>query len=78
VKAYSIAIKGTVASCTNHASIPPGEIRCWILAAAKDGVGAVAKKSKRSRERKKAAPRDNEMIVHERFSSRFGVVSLMR
>ena len=40
-KAYSIAISGTVASCTNQASMPPGEIRCWIFAAARDGVGAI-------------------------------------
>ena len=39
-KAYSIAISGTVASCTNQASMPPGEIRCWIFAAACDGVDA--------------------------------------
>ena len=39
-KAYSIAISGTVASCTNQASMPPGEIRCWILAAACEGVAA--------------------------------------
>src|ERR1700722_1367990 len=37
LKAYSIAISGTVASCTNQASIPPGETRCWILVAACDG-----------------------------------------
>ena len=41
-KAYSIAISGTVASCTNQASMPPGEIRCWILVAACDGVDANA------------------------------------
>ena len=39
-KAYSIAISGTVASCTNQASMPPGETKCWIFAAARDGVGA--------------------------------------
>src|SRR5665811_254757 len=39
-KAYSIAISGTVASCTNQASMPPGEIRCWILAAACAGAAA--------------------------------------
>jgi len=32
-KAYSIAIRGTVASCTNQASMPPGETRRWIFAA---------------------------------------------
>ena len=39
-KAYSIAISGTVASCTNQASMPPGEISRWIFAAACDGVDA--------------------------------------
>jgi len=29
-----MAISGTVASCTNHASMPPDEIKCWIFAAA--------------------------------------------
>ena len=37
-KAYSIAISGTVASCTNQASMPPGETRRWIFAAACDGA----------------------------------------
>ena len=41
-KAYSIAISGTVASCTNQASIPPGETRRWIFAAACDGVDVSA------------------------------------
>ena len=36
-KEYSMAISGTVASCTNQASMPPGETRCWIFAAACDG-----------------------------------------
>ena len=36
-KEYSIAINGTVASCTNHASMPPGETRRWIFVAACDG-----------------------------------------
>ncbi len=36
-KEYSMAISGTVASCTNQASMPPGEVRCWIFAAACDG-----------------------------------------
>src|ERR1700691_4388850 len=40
-KAYSIAISGTVASCTNQASMPPGETRCWILVAASDGEEAI-------------------------------------
>src|SRR3989440_11224992 len=39
-KAYSIAIRGTVASCTNQASMPPGETRRWIFAAACDGADA--------------------------------------
>ena len=38
--AYSIAISGTVASCTNQASMPPGETRRWILAAACAGLVA--------------------------------------
>ena len=29
-KAYSIAISGTVASCTNQASMPPGVVSRWI------------------------------------------------
>ncbi len=37
-KAYSIAISGTVASCTNQASMPPGETSRWIFAAACDGA----------------------------------------
>jgi hypothetical protein len=41
LKAYSIAISGTVASCTNQASMPPGETRCWILVAACDGEEAI-------------------------------------
>ncbi len=41
-KAYSIAIRGTVASCTNQASMPPGEIRCWILVAACDGTEVIS------------------------------------
>ena len=41
-KAYSIAIRGTVASCTNQASMPPGETSRWIFAAACDGVVASA------------------------------------
>ena len=79
-KAYSIAISGTVASCTNQASMPPGEIRCWILAAACDGVDA--------KRHHRQAGGDNEGdargaarspgMDHERFSSRFGVVSLIR
>src|ERR1700678_1911992 len=40
--ANSMATSGTVASCTNQASIPPGEIRCWILAAACEGAGITA------------------------------------
>ena len=48
-KAYSIAISGTVASCTNQASMPPGEIRCWILAAACEGIGASAQAGGRQR-----------------------------
>ena len=40
LKAYSIAISGTVASCTNQASMPPGDTRRWIFAAACDGVDA--------------------------------------
>ena len=40
LKAYSIAIRGTVASCTNQASMPPGETSRWIFAAACDGVAA--------------------------------------
>ncbi|MGY3355784.1 hypothetical protein ACVWZK_002447 [Bradyrhizobium sp. GM0.4] len=32
-----MAISGTVASCTNQASMPPGEVKCWIFAAACDG-----------------------------------------
>src|SRR5947208_14370094 len=40
-KAYSIAIRGTVASCTNQASMPPGDTSRWILAAACDGVEAI-------------------------------------
>src|SRR6478672_5304227 len=39
-KAYSIAITGTVASCTNQASMPPGETRRWIFAAACEGAAA--------------------------------------
>src|SRR3984957_16854152 len=43
-KAYSIAISGTVASCTNQASMPPGETRCWILVAAcEEAIGISAK-----------------------------------
>ena len=37
-KAYSIAISGTVASCTNQASMPPGDTSRWILAAACEGA----------------------------------------
>ena len=56
-KAYSIAIRGTVASCTNQASMPPGEIRCWIFAAACDGAGSASGESERSGERERGAPR---------------------
>src|ERR1035437_6549173 len=56
-KAYSIAISGTVASGTNQASIPPGEIRCWIFAAACDGVdasGAIARQAATSNAMRRA------------------------
>ena len=96
-KAYSIAISGTVASCTNQASMPPGETRCWIFVAACDGVAAIGIKAKPAAtirasaahglERKpgRAATRETGEIMfevsgmdHERFSSRFGAVSLIR
>ena len=78
-KAYSIAINGTVASCTNQASMPPGEIRCWIFAAAKDGAGSASAKASEAASARARAPRDeSEMLIHERFSSRLGVVSLIR
>jgi hypothetical protein len=32
-----MAIRGTVASCTNQASMPPGETSRWILRAACEG-----------------------------------------
>ena len=57
-KAYSIAISGTVASCTNQASMPPGETRCWIFAAACEGADASsnsAAQAKRRRDAKRGA-----------------------
>ena len=58
--------------------MPPGEIRCWIFAAAWDGAGSVSAKAKRRGERERRAPRESGKLVHERFSSRLGVVSLIR
>jgi hypothetical protein len=47
-RAAAKGISGTVESCTNQASIPPGEIRCWIFAAASEGVeasGSIARRA---------------------------------
>ena len=78
-KAYSIAISGTVASCTNQASMPPGEIRCWILAAACDGSGASARQAIAANATRRAEILERrDKMVHERFSSRFGAASLIR
>ena len=78
LKAYSIAISGTVASCTNQASMPPGETRRWIFAAACDGVDASASQRCAGDKDECEALRAGPKIVHERFSSRFGAASLIR
>ena len=77
-KAYSIAISGTVASCTNQASMPPGDTRCWIFVAACEGVGAsgIDRQAGGKHECRRAA--EDRIGIHERFSSRFGAVSLIR
>ena len=77
-KAYSIAISGTVASCTNQASMPPGETRRWIFAAACDGVAASDSSAAQATapDARRCAP--SPETDHERFSSRFGAASLIR
>ena len=78
LKAYSIAIRGTVASCTNQASMPPGDTRRWIFAAACDGVDASDSSAAPTTRHGCEALRADSKMVHERFSSRFGAASLIR
>ena len=78
LKAYSIAIRGTVASCTNQASMPPGETSRWIFAAACDGVAASDQQHGAGDQAGCEALRANRKTDHERFSSRFGAASLIR
>ncbi len=74
-KAYSMAMIGTVASCTSQASMPPGETTRWMLVACAAPSGSSRLKAA-ARPRRRASAGECER--HERLSSRFAVVSLIR
>src|SRR4051812_40575303 len=68
-KAYSIAIRGTVASCTNQASMPPGETSRWIFAAACDAEGASNNNAQATRRLDKMVDAKRDVPVKNRVTS---------